>query len=455
MQRIAAFVLSLCLVASALSQEGARRVTIPLLYCKVRQKDGTVVNLQGVKLTGTMVPIRGTSIQPSRGNFTGPDLSSLLGQSPRQGRAPLQSMYWADQDPNNTGSPIYGVIDPEIGPSCSILDDIQINSGHVGKILNQLMFGMSNEFFHNVLVRYTVMTGYNQGAPAGTSAFTPWPVPPDYLLDFGFIWNGSLQGGNPLFKVLLGGFAPYQISFPQDQVWLSQQFLVPNNPPDPFTADFDETTMAVFNQSAPPQVGFSDLFFWYDFNPPDKMYEEQEKDTFNNEGLGNLLLRLVVDSSGSIVDLNPSTVIVDKGFYDSGDLTDLWFSDDFYYKARPDYTLNRGVPPIQIIVEGVTPNANITSLSFNVESACDGGGGVQKLQLYKYSSPAGWVDVNTRSLDGNDYNYTYFWNQGSPSQFVNPTTRRMRAKVLVTPDPTASRGFKLRLDRTRWTVGLP
>ncbi|MEQ1933698.1 MAG: hypothetical protein ABL962_07455, partial [Fimbriimonadaceae bacterium] len=303
----------------------------------------------------------------------------------------------------------------------------------------------------STLIRWTIMDQYNPAAPAGTSAFQPYPIPSTYLLDFGVIWPGNTSQ-LPLVKVEIS-IASAQVAAPQTQFWFSQQFRQFNGFPDP-DAPMESAIRNVFNQAAPATVGFSDVFFWFDLDE-NGMYEEAERDTFQLEELGNLLLVIKATTSGSLQDLNPISVTQDIGHFVSGDFTDLWFSDDFYYRSRPDYTQPRNVPPIQMSVEGISPTANINSIAFNWETATEGGAGTEVVQMWRYTGTPGWVTVKTRALGGTDSNTTYVYTNANPAQFVNPTNRRVKAKIMVTPSPFSSRTFSARVDRTRWTVGLP
>lgn len=422
---------------------------LKVAFGKVRRADGSYADLKGMTVRAKITPINASDVAPKS------EFEKLLSRiSPqRAGRAPISSIYAADQDPGNTGTPIYGLIDEEIGPSASILDDIEINPTHVNRPWQTITFGMENPLFKDTLIRWTIMDEYNPAAPVGTSAFAPYPVPGNYLLDFGVRWPGNTTN-LPLVKVEVG-IALAQVSAPQTQFWFSQQFReLPNyNAPDP-EAPMEASIRNVFNQAAPPTVGFSDVYFWYDIDL-DGMYQESEKDTFQFEELGNLLLVIKASTTGTLQDLNPISVALETGNYVSGDFTDLWFSDDFYYRAKPDYTLPRTTPPLQIVAEGISPIAAINSFALNWETAAEGGSGTEIVQLWRYSGTPGWVTVRTRTLNGTDSNTTYVYTNSNPAQFVNATTRRVKAKIIITPPTTSARSFQARVDRVRWTVGLP
>lgn len=453
MRRFAAFLLLASLAGSAVAQD-VTYTTLTVAYGKVRMKDGSYADLKGMKLPAKIERVTSTIMQKP----PTPYFESAIRKAPAFAPLALQAFYWADQDPNNTNSLPYGAIDPEFD-SCSVLDDIQVAGNTVNVPWQQLTWAMTNPQAHDFLIRWTVWNAYNANAPAGTSAFSPYPVPSNYLLDFGIKWPATQTQTGPI-KVTIN-IAAAQVYAPQSQFWFSQQFRqwqFPGNPDAPF----DNSVGNLFNHLLPPQVGFSDVFFWLDGpeGDSDGMYEEQEKDIFGdtqNPQQGNLMLKIEGNLSGTIQDCNPTAAILEKGGYISGDFTDLWFSDDFYYKAKPDWTQPRSVEPLQLTVEGRSPSANINSISFSCESGTTGGNATQKIQMYRFGGPTpGWVDVDTRAIATADGNVTYIYTGANPQYFINTADQnRLRARVKITPDGSVARGFNVRFDRCRWQVSTP
>lgn len=458
MRKIAALVVITALFGAAEAQPDVQYGTMTLSFGKARRADGTVVDLKGMKLRVKVERIKTTR------NFRPPSFFEPMPAPAPMAASALQTYYHADQDPNNTGLLPYGVIDPEFDSS-SVLDDFVVNANAIGKIWSQLTWGFEAGNLNRHLFRWTLFTTYNSAAPNGTSAFGPWPILPTWMLDFGAIWPPiGIQATLGPVKVTAAGFEPAQISAPSTNFWMCQQirnYVFPGNPDAPF----DPQMKNIFNQSLPPQVGFSDIYYWLD-SEPNGMYEEQEKDIFGEPSAplqGNLLFRIEGNSTSTTQDALATGVQLEKGIFLSGDFSDLHFSDDFYYQARPDYALPRLVEPIQIKVIGRSPipngsnPANINSLSFNVESSVLGGSGTQKLQLYRFGGGSpGWVDVNTRTINSTDSNYTYVYTGANPEYFVNTAdSNRMWARILITPGPDSGRVFTARVDRARWTVGIP
>lgn len=448
------------LVGSVQAAPDVQYGVMTLEFGKARRADGTIVDLKGMQVRVKVERIKGTtltrnpysSLRPPP--FGPPAPTALVPPPAAQG---LQSFYWADQDPNNTQTLPYGFLDSEFDSS-SVLDDIVVNANAIGKIWSRMTWGMDLPNLNTRLLRWTIFTGYNSGAPNGTSAFSPWPILPTYMLDFGARWPPiGIQPISGPQKVTAEGFQLAQVSAPQTNFWMCQQIRQWQfgNPDAPF----DTESKNAFNQSLPPQVGFSDIFFWLDAQP-DGMYEEQEKDIIGESSAplqGNLLLRLEGTATGSLVDSLPTNAVLEKGIYVSGDFSDLHFGDDFYYVARPDTTLPRLVEPIQLRIDGRAPQSNITSISFTVESSTQGGDGTQKMQLYRFGGPTpGWVDVNTRQINPIDSTFTYVYTGANPEYFVNPADQnRVRARLLVTPNLNAARSFRARFDRGKWALGLP
>lgn len=467
MRKIAALLVLGAFAVPAHAGPDVQYGVMTLAFGKAKRADGTIVDLTGMKL-----PVKVERIKAAKGlrppglfntapaPFFGPPSNMSSAAHPAPAPLALQTFYWADQDPNNTGALPYGLIDPEF-ESCSVLDDITVNANAIGKVWSQMTWGMDVGNLNTHLIRWTLFTTYNSSAPNGTSAFGPWPILPTYLLDFGAKWPPTgMQPEVGTFKITAGGFQIAQVSAPQTSFWMCQQLRQwQGGNPD---APFDTEMRCAFNQSLPPQLGASDIYYWLDRegSGPDGMYEEQEKDIFGetqNPMQGNLLLRMEGNSTSTVVDALPTNAVLEKGVFVSGDFSDLHFSDNFYYIARPDYTLPRNVEPIQLRIDGRAPQSNINSISFSVESSTVGGDGIQKLQLYRFGGlTPGWVDVNTRTITGIDSTYTYVYTGANPEYFVNPADQnRVRARVLVTPGPGAARSFVARVDRGKWSLGIP
>jgi hypothetical protein len=455
MRRFAAILLMAISVGAAVAQD-VTYTTLTIAYGKVRRKDGTYANIAGMKVPAKIERVKATTGHRPPASFFDP----LVLPPQTHSSMVLQPLYWADQDPNNTNSSPYGEIDSTEFSSCSVLDDIQVNTNAINVAWQQLTFGMDNPTPHDFLIRWTVWNAYNPNAPDGTSAFSPYPVPSTYLLDFGVKWPHTQTQVGPI-KVTIN-IASAQVYAPQTNFWFSSQFRQwqGGNP----NAPFDDSVKNLFNQSSPPQMGFSDIYYWLDYvgSGADGKYEEQEKDIFGDASAplqGNLLLKIEGNLSGSITDRLPTGVTLEKGVYVSGDFSDLWDSDNIYYKAKPDYTLQRGVDPIQLRIDGKSPSSNINSISFTLETGCDGGSAIQKIQLFRFRGPSpGWVDVDTHTVTAVDSNFTYVYTNANPEYFVNTDPsdlNRIRARVLLTPGTDTSRGFDVRFDHAKWTIGTP
>lgn len=422
-----------------------------------RAPDGKIVSMEGKWLPFTAEKIKTAEIKPHGipAGFMQRVIGGLRSQGtsgggPRaMGPEALVTIYEADhQTAGNPGD--YGVIAPEIGPSCSICDDIQVATTHVNKPIKQITFGFQAPIGENFLLHWTIFQSYIGGLGAGVSAVQPWPIPPTYLLDFAVWWPG-LHPDTGAYKVTLD-ISSASTWIPTTDMWFAQRMrTLPSD-----TAPFDENVQNVFSHLLPPQVGTSSEFFHYDIEP-DGIYDETDQDAFGDETNptgGNLLLKLVRESTQTIVSVVPTTLTLETGKPFSGDVTDTQFEDDFYYRCRPNFRFN---PQTGVILEGTSPTASPIAVGVLVQAGADSAVTL-KIDMWRYrgTSP-GWVQVYSGAAGPADTDVTYFRTAGDHQDFVDLTTRKvkMRIRNVVPKDYGRSTTYTSRLDMANWQITRP
>lgn len=147
----------------------------------------------------------------------------------------------------------------------------------------------------------------------------------------------------------------------------------------------------------------------------------------------------------------PDTFSLSRGLVISGGLNDLWRCEDWRLVMRPWIVLSGAEFPIQLVVEGTTPNASPSQLWFVWEAHASIPNITERVELFNFQTQT-WEQVNTRTATTSDQRITVQITT-NPQRFIEPGTRRMRAKisykeagiVLVYP-------WQARVDETYWDI---
>jgi hypothetical protein len=285
-----------------------------------------------------------------------------------------------------------------------------------------------------------VFKTYVGGLGAGVSAFQ------QKIADFGVIFPSQAVN---TYKLTFG-IAQAGVTVNQTQCYLATQYREPN--PNGQGA-FDPAFSIVFNPIAPPTIGNSENSFYYDYDPvPDGIYDELEYEQIDG-GLANFLLQIDTTSGSNQHTLNPVLMNLDMGSHISGDITDLYFSDDSYYRAGPSFTGSRQDPNIRIMVEGFAPQGTVQSMRFVCETATSVAGQTQRIELFNYQTQQ-WMLYDERTTTATDSVIEILIGNLPPQQFVHPSTRRVRARIGIFAAPTAPKSWNVRVDQAVWYVTL-
>jgi len=148
---------------------------------------------------------------------------------------------------------------------------------------------------------------------------------------------------------------------------------------------------------------------------------------------------------------NPSSFSLFRGSVVSGNLASLFSSDDNRLVLRPGAVFSTAEHPIQVILEGTSPEASPPVFSFLLESHASIGNAVQKISFYNFdtseyelmdSRPAWTSDVEVR------VNVV-----SNASRFIEAGTLKVKTRISYKAlGPTFIYPWHARLDRARWVL---
>lgn len=342
--------------------------------------------------------------------------------------------------------------------SPSSLDDINCIPSGNGEWWTALTLGVHTEFGNpsaKVMNRQLGWTSYVQGRGAGVQAFD------NLATDVGWVFQpGQFPPGSWMYTI------------PIQQYWA----LIPdwNKPRIPagvlyFAQEWraydvngngmflDQDFASVFSGDGDPQVGFSQDNFWHDFDPfPNGIFSEDEFDYFGGPpNQANFLMAVDSQSVGVTDPVRPTSVSLFRGTYVSGNVGSFHFIDQNYYRANKGLVINQAEAPIQIILEGFSPTANVTALSLDMVTSVSTAGLQQKLELFNFVTSQ-WVQVDVRAPSTSDTHLT-IGAPGTPTDYVdvpNGNVVRMRVSYKQT-GPTASLNWGCKVDLANWLVTHP
>jgi hypothetical protein len=419
--------------------------TVTVAFGHVRDTNGKVRSIAGLKLAYKMEAIVATKIHPAKRKIHGPSVEDLI--APKYTAALPVYRYTpfalAAARPALTATVFnadagdgYGAIDT---PDPSSTDDMILQNGaHIP--WQNLTFGVDVSDVHTFLIRWICWTNYTEGGGHDVQAFS------GTFADFGVIFPANQIPQVGTYKITISVAAAGVVA-PQDTMYMAQQYRTPQ--PDG-EGPFDVAMKNVYNPTAPPSVGSSDNVFWYDWDPLDGIYADDEVDNFGDSAYANLLRTITV--SGTSDTLVPSTYTIVHGVYASGDITDLWYTDSSYLKILSDFG---GVgPSVQLQVNGRA--ATVTANSFRFITKLHGllAGGNQVVSLWNYTTSAYDV-IDTRTITNSDTTVDVTITN-TPTKYINQTTRNIQALITMAPPALRSvRSWFGSVDLTNWVISHP
>jgi hypothetical protein len=145
----------------------------------------------------------------------------------------------------------------------------------------------------------------------------------------------------------------------------------------------------------------------------------------------------------------PTSYTLQTGVHIGGGLSELRLSDDAYFVAGPQYSIPRSQDPVMLELVGTVPSASPTSLQFELESRVTAEVAVL-VEFWNYQTGS-WETVHSSSGQQTDTTVTI--TASAPlTQYIEQSTRQVRARVRWRPAVTAQRGWQAYVDRTVWKV---
>ncbi|MCU0316108.1 MAG: hypothetical protein MUC92_05905 [Fimbriimonadaceae bacterium] len=417
---------------------------VTMAFGKVRQADGTLRDITGMKVPYRVTPIAARNLSRKNDIFPRPgDMNQLdllfksLSRGSRGGsRGPENvSLYSAD-------SGLYGYI--EENPSS--LDDVTLPSSSVNKAWSTLTFGIADDrpSFSNFLIRWRVWS-QQVTTPAPGNSFS------GLVGDFGVIWNQTLTQGTPV-KVEININAAAMVA-PTTNLFMATQFRDPSNLQG--NGAFVPGVNVVFSTGTPPTVGSSQDQFWYDWDPLDGNYNENEIDIFEG-ALANILYVIKGATNSFVTNSKPTSFSQTFGQTTEGNLISSHFENDAdVIQARPLFNGARNDPLIAWDFEAFAPsNGTIIGLRVTSDTFASTGPFTQRIFLWNYLLSS-WIQVNESVVSGTTpVSIDVAYGGLLPlSNFLNPS-RQVRARVGIFRQTGVSypRSWTASLDRFNWTI---
>lgn len=406
---------------------------------KVRQADGTYKTVPSLKVPFYAEPVGETRRQIEK-MIGGPIPPNQLAENPSDA---LVTVYQNDRPNNYFGGTAEG-------PMPSALDDVQIiGAGVNAGVLSQITVGWHIPNRNSVFVVFGFYDNFVPGQGSGVSAFsnilvdsfggpfsaglTQFPsVPGEYMVTFGF----TIQ--------LLG------IQFPDEYCYFFQQFRNGS-----YLGPFNDNWFMFFSGGGMPQVGASQDQFYFDANPEDGIYSEDEVDLFSTEPghpfQANFAMKLAIDSNITFTDLAAAALIANPGYQVSGSYTSTWTSNNIHFVARPELVNADYDYPLEVLATTDAGVNQLASLQFTLESKMNHVGCEQVINLFNYTLGV-WQEFDRRLLGTTDTPIT-FSATGDPSSYVNPLTNEMMALIQYRELASEEGDFRASIDQIKWRIG--
>lgn len=407
---------------------------------------GTIVNPDGTtrSAAGMKVPYIAEPVGKTRQM-----IEMLYGKIPEVGLPGENNDGLLRVYQNNRPDNYFGVDITEF-PIPSALDDIQISASGVNSgVLDQIHVGWQIPNRNSVFVVFGFYNNYTQAQPP-TSAFS------GIIVD---TFGGPFTADPGIFPIVPGEYFIHfgqtirnmGITFNDEFVYFFQQFR------DVWwLGPFNNEWGMFFSGGGNPQIGNSQDKFWYDFDPQDGTYTDDEQDLFSTEPnhpfQANFALELDIDASVQITELTADTVTVKPGAIVSGNVAATRTSNNIYLVTRPRYTLADYQFPVVIQAVGDASGLNVNSVSITVESKIDIPGAQQQVWMYNYNQNR-YVLVDESIIPNTDQSVTFTMGI-NPVQYVHPISGEMKAMIRVREWQQDIGDFRYSLDQIKWRVGV-
>jgi hypothetical protein len=229
-----------------------------------------------------------------------------------------------------------------------------------------------------------------------------------------------------------------------DGTFLSQAtYPVGESPTSVATSDFngdgvaDLVTASRSDDNVSVLLGVGDGTFF-----PQTTYAAREPNSvatgdFNGDGSTDLATANSLSNSVSVLlnqcgadgsSIAPDAFTVFRGFYQSGDLSDVRESDDSYLKFNPGITMFPTEPPVWIAFEGTLPFDNPQDLSVTLEASVNTVGISQTIEMFNWNSQQ-YELVDTHSASFNSDSVVTVDLTGNVTDYVEVGTGTVKSRV--------------------------
>ncbi len=146
----------------------------------------------------------------------------------------------------------------------------------------------------------------------------------------------------------------------------------------------------------------------------------------------------------------PNSFSLYRGLLASGQLSDLFAADTNYLVGRAGPVANYTEPPLQVVVQGVSPSDTPSDISFTYVGHATSTSLQQQVALYNFQTDQYEV-MDSRAATLTDTTVTVA-TTGDRSRFVNPADHTMKAKVTYKQVAPVAAQWNASLNQTIWTV---
>lgn len=219
----------------------------------------------------------------------------------------------------------------------------------------------------------------------------------------------------------------------------------------------DWTLVKTIGPQTPTPVGWKEYDFMVgDFVTPTEQVKVrfEASDLYSGSvveaGIDDVHASLFTCEGGSAT--MPEDLTIIRGVQVSGDLADLYSSDDSYVVIQAGIVLSSDEPPIWIQITGTAPTPTPTDLKFTLEAHVNTPGIMQKIELYNYDTQE-YEEVDYCSASVQDQ-IVHVDITTDPSRFIHPDTLEMNAQLAwAAAGPVLFWPWSTFIDQSVWIVG--
>jgi len=426
----------LCLAVSAFAE--VRWGQVELAFFRVRTEDGRMVELP---TKGVVLPFRMERIKARHSSQARPPVASLS-----QPVFPQAQLVYK----NNIGTNYF------YPGGSSALDDINILPAGNGEWWYDLTLGVHTEFGNSVKImnRQLGWQTFVSGRGNGVQAFD------NLVFDVGWVFQpGQFPAGDWTYTIPIHNYWAQipnneKPRVPNGLIYFAQEWRAYHIFGNGAFLEGDFSPM--FSGDGEPTVGSSSDTFWYDWDPTDGIFAETEQDFFGGPpNQANFLMTLTTAASGVTDVVRPTSVTRVRGMANGGNVGSFHFVDQNYYKVNKGITVNSSEAPIQIVAEGFSPSASLTSLALDIVTQVNTPGLQQRVELFNFATNQ-YVLIDQRAAPTTDTRYT-IGAPGAPNDYVDvPNGNVVRMKISFKQiGPTAFSNWGCRIDLGNWLATHP